>query len=67
MQQQQVAISNLKDKYQHEKLAISDTMVKLRGELKALKVVFYLDIYSLHSNHTFKYLKLVSGKMCKVY
>jgi len=33
----EVAISNLKDKYQHEKLAISDTMVKLRGELKALK------------------------------
>lgn len=33
----EVAISNLKEKYQHEKTCISDTMVKLRGELKALK------------------------------
>jgi len=33
----EVAISNLKEKYQHEKVCISDTMIKLRGELKALK------------------------------
>jgi len=34
----QVAIQNLKSKYQHEKMFVSDTMLKLRGELKALKV-----------------------------
>uniref|UniRef100_F6U254 Protein bicaudal D homolog 2-like n=1 Tax=Ciona intestinalis TaxID=7719 RepID=F6U254_CIOIN len=33
----EVAISNLKSKYQHEKLFVSETMLKLRGELKALK------------------------------
>lgn len=33
----EIAISNLKQKYHQEKTCISDTMVKLRGELKALK------------------------------
>ncbi|XP_076806440.1 protein bicaudal D homolog 2-like [Clavelina lepadiformis] len=33
----EVAIQNLKSKYQHEKLFVSETMLKLRGELKALK------------------------------
>nr|CAB3225445.1 protein bicaudal D homolog 2-like [Phallusia mammillata] len=33
----EVAIQNLKSKYQHEKMFVSETMLKLRGELKALK------------------------------
>ncbi|XP_078394237.1 protein bicaudal D homolog 1-like, partial [Cetorhinus maximus] len=33
----EVALSNLKSKYDNEKCLVSDTMVKLRNELKALK------------------------------
>ncbi|XP_006004039.1 protein bicaudal D homolog 2 [Latimeria chalumnae] len=33
----EVALSNLKSKYENEKALVSDTMVKLRNELKALK------------------------------
>nr|XP_039249957.1 protein bicaudal D homolog 1-like [Styela clava] len=33
----EVALSNLKSKYQHEKGFVSETMLKLRAELKALK------------------------------
>lgn len=37
MQTAEVALANLKSKYENEKTIVTETMMKLRNELKALK------------------------------
>lgn len=37
MQTAEVALANLKSKYENEKTIVTETMLKLRNELKALK------------------------------
>lgn len=37
LQTAEIALSNLKGKYEAEKSMVTDTMMKLRNELKALK------------------------------
>lgn len=61
-----MALSNLKTKYETEKTVVSETMLKLRNELKALKEdaatfsslrVMFASRYSTHSAHS-EYLLL---------
>lgn len=58
LQTAELALSNLKTKYETEKTVVSETMLKLRNELKALKEdaatfsslrVMFASRYSVHT------------------